>query len=152
MLFSRLYRYVLRSFNRHSTDRGFVQSNSFQSVRRTFVLTTKPQSSKHALLSRRNFGKNPLHSVLVRQATRHLHEMDIMTLLGHTTLQMTSRYTHAMPQNLRAAVDALNKRPLPFRPRSVANRSGPKSHQVATGTDGVKKCDLNQFFAAAGTN
>jgi integrase len=26
--------------------------------------------------------------------------MDIMTLLGHTTLQMTSRYTHAMPQNL----------------------------------------------------
>jgi hypothetical protein len=24
--------------------------------------------------------------------------MDIMTLLGHTTLQMTSRYTHAMPQ------------------------------------------------------
>lgn len=39
--------------------------------------------------------------------------MDIMTLLGHTTLQMTSRYTHAMPQNLRIAVDSLNKEPLP---------------------------------------
>ncbi len=32
--------------------------------------------------------------------------MDIMTLLGHTTLQMTSRYTHAMPENLRTAVDS----------------------------------------------
>jgi hypothetical protein len=40
--------------------------------------------------------------------------MDIMTLLGHTTLQMTSRYTHAMPQNLRAAVDSLNKWPFRF--------------------------------------
>jgi len=57
--------------------------------------------------------------------------MDIMTLLGHTTLQMTSRYTHAMPQNLRTAVDSLNKRPLPFRPRSA-----PRSRQLATGTDG----------------
>jgi len=44
--------------------------------------------------------------------------MDIMSLLGHTTLQMTSRYTHAMPQNLRTAVDSLNKEPLPFRPKS----------------------------------
>jgi len=24
--------------------------------------------------------------------------MDIMTLLGHTTLQMNSRYSHAMPE------------------------------------------------------
>jgi uncharacterized protein (DUF2461 family) len=34
-----------------------------------------------------------------------------MALLGHTTLQMTSRYTHAIPENLRTAVDSLNKRP-----------------------------------------
>jgi hypothetical protein len=50
---------------------------------------------------------------------------------GHTTLQMASRYTHAMPQSLRMAVDSLNKRPLPFRPRSA-----PRSRQLATGTDG----------------
>jgi hypothetical protein len=37
---------VLRSFNRHSTDRGFVQSNSFQSVRRATVLTTKLHAPK----------------------------------------------------------------------------------------------------------
>jgi hypothetical protein len=58
--------------------------------------------------------------------------MDIMTLLGHTTLQMTSRYTHAMPQNLRTAIDSLNKQPLPFQPRSA-----PRSRQEATGTDGA---------------
>ena len=52
--------------------------------------------------------------------------MDIMSLLGHTTLQMTSRYTHAMPQNLRTAVDSLNKEPLPFRPRSVARQKRAK--------------------------
>ena len=73
------------------------------------------------------------HTFATRLRSKGVHEMDIMTLLGHTTLQMTSRYTHAMPQNLRTAVDSLNKRPLPFRPRSVANRSAPKSRQVATG-------------------
>jgi site-specific recombinase XerD len=46
MLFPRLYRYVLLSFNRHSTDRGFVQSNSFQRVRRATVLTTKLHAPK----------------------------------------------------------------------------------------------------------
>ncbi len=63
--------------------------------------------------------------------------MDIMSLLGHTTLQMTSRYTHAMPENLRIAVDSLIKRPLPFRPRPVAAKSAPKSRQLATGTEGM---------------
>ena len=59
------------------------------------------------------------HTFATRLRAKGVHEMDIMTLLGHTTLQMTSRYTHAMPQNLRTAVDSLNKRPLPFRPRSA---------------------------------
>ena len=49
-----------------------------------------------------------------------VHQMDIMTLLGHTTLQMTSRYTHAMPQNLRTAVDSLNKEPI-----AVSSQSEP---------------------------
>ena len=71
------------------------------------------------------------HTFATRLRAKGVHEMDIMTLLGHTTLQMTSRYTHAMPQNLRAAVDSLNKQPLPFRPRSA-----PRSRQVATKTDG----------------
>jgi integrase len=73
------------------------------------------------------------HTFATRLRAKGVHEMDIMSLLGHTTLQMTSRYTHAMPQNLRIAVDSLNKTPLPFRPKAAA--SAPRSRQVATGTD-----------------
>ena len=62
--------------------------------------------------------------------------MDIMSLLGHTTLQMTSRYTHAMPQNLRTAVDSLNKEPLPFRPKASSAKGAPKARQLANGTYG----------------
>jgi integrase len=75
------------------------------------------------------------HTFATRLRSKGVHEMDIMSLLGHTTLQMTSRYTHAMPENLRIAVDSLNKSPLPFRPRAAA-KSAPRSRQVATGTDG----------------
>jgi integrase len=71
------------------------------------------------------------HTFATRLRAKGVHEMDIMSLLGRTALQMTSRYTHAMRQNLRMAVDSLNKKPLPFRPRSA-----PRSRQVAAGTDG----------------
>jgi len=77
------------------------------------------------------------HTFATRLRAKGVHEMDIMSLLGHTTLQMTSRYTHAMPENLRTAVDSLNKKPLQFRPRPKGIRSAPKSRQVATGTDGA---------------
>ena len=76
------------------------------------------------------------HTFATRLRGKGVHEMDIMTLLGHTTLQMTSRYTHAMPENLRTAVDRLTKRPLAFQLRAVSPTSAPKSRQVATGTDG----------------
>lgn len=72
------------------------------------------------------------HTFATRLRAKGVHEMDIMSLLGHTTLRMTARYTHAIPQNLRIAVGSLNKQLLPFRPRSA-----PRSRQVATGTDGM---------------
>jgi integrase len=74
------------------------------------------------------------HTFATRLRAKGVHEMDIMSLLGHATLQMTSHYTHAMSQNLRMVVDSLNKRPLPFCPRPLANRSAPRSRQVGTGT------------------
>ena len=73
------------------------------------------------------------HTFATRLRARGVHEMDIMSLLGHTTLQMTSRYTHAMPSNLRAAVDSLSR--LRLVPTSA--KSAPRSRQVATGTDGM---------------
>ena len=77
------------------------------------------------------------HTFATRLRAKGVHEMDIMTLLGHTTLQMTSRYTHAIPQNLRTAVDSLKKEPLPFRSKASRAKSAPRSRQLGTGTDGV---------------
>jgi len=77
------------------------------------------------------------HTFATRLRGKGVHEMDIMTLLGHTTLQMTSRYTHAIPENLRTAIDSLTGGPLPLRLVAGGSRSAPKSRQLATGTDGV---------------
>jgi integrase len=77
------------------------------------------------------------HTFATRLRARGVHEMDIMSLLGHTTLQMTSRYTHATPQNLRTAVDSLRSRPMPLRLVPLAAKSAPRSRQLATGTEGM---------------
>ena len=123
----------------------------FSYARTGLKLTTFRQAWEGACSAAKISGLR-FHDLRNRFATRlrakGVHEMDIMSLLGDTTLQITSRYTHAMPENLRTAVDSLTKRPLPFRsqtkpsltvgllPRTVAARSAPKSRQVATGTDG----------------
>ncbi len=77
------------------------------------------------------------HTFATRLRGKGVHEMDIMTLLGHTTLQMTSRYTHAMPENLRTAVDSLNGRTFAAAFGAGGARSAPKSRQLATGTEGA---------------
>ena len=45
----------------------------------------------------------------------------IAAILGHTTIQMTGRYTHASPEARRQAVEALKQKSEPERPalRSV---------------------------------
>jgi integrase len=58
------------------------------------------------------------HTFATRLRGKGVHEMDIMTVLGHTTLQMTSRYSHAMPENLRTAVESLTSGPLALVTRS----------------------------------
>ena len=80
------------------------------------------------------------HTFATRLRGKGLHEMDIMSfvsLLDHTTLQMTSRYSHAMPENLRTAVDSLTGGPLPLRLVTGSAKRAPKSRQLATGTDGT---------------
>jgi len=65
------------------------------------------------------------HTFATRLRAKGVHEMDIMSLLGHTTLQMTSRYSHAMPENLRTAVDSLARGPLALVPRVANSQSEP---------------------------
>jgi len=48
-----------------------------------------------------------------------VHEMDIMTLLGHTTLKVTQGYAHGVPKVLKTAVSSLERgRLLTFAPTS----------------------------------
>ena len=72
------------------------------------------------------------HTFATRLRAKGVHEMDIMTLLGHTTLQMTSRYTHAMPENLRIAVESLTKRCLSLVPPTRELRIGALPNGRAT--------------------
>jgi hypothetical protein len=78
--------------------------------------------------------------------------MDIMSQLGHTTLQMTSRYTHAMPENLRTAVDTLGQtklgRVVRFKRKSEAGSSDPSA--TADGTNLItREANVSQAKAFA---
>src|SRR5438034_8231224 len=80
---------------------------------RAMTLTTFRHAWEGACLTVKisNLRFHDLRTFATRLRAKGVHEMDIMSLLGHTTLQMTSRYSHAMPENLRTAVDSLTRAP-----------------------------------------
>src|ERR1051326_5093043 len=127
---SKLVEVELRSLKQDATRDEHVFSYHRTGLKLTTFRHTWERACKQARISGLRF-HDLRHTFATRLRAKGVHEMDIMSLLGHTTLQMTSRYTHAMPQNLRTAVDSLNQQPLPFR-----SRSAPKSRQLGTGTDG----------------
>ena len=117
-----------------------LHEHVFSYARTGLKLTTFRHAWEGACTAARIYGlrfHDLRHTFATRLRARGVHEMDIMSLLGHTTLQMTSRYSHAMPQNLRAAVDSLRKQPVPLRLVRATARSAPRSRQLSTGTDGV---------------
>jgi hypothetical protein len=61
-----------------------------------------------------------------------------MSLLGHTTLQMTSRYTHATPENLRTAVDFVDRKTCGV----VGNASQALPHGRATAPERQKRAKI----------
>jgi len=66
------------------------------------VVKAKSSSPERSFVSVTSGTKNfKAHTFATRLRAKGVHEMDIMSLLGHTTLQMRSRYTQAMPQKLR---------------------------------------------------
>jgi integrase len=125
----------LKSLKQDASSDEHVFSYARTGLRLTTFRHAGEGACKQARISRLRF-HDLRHTFATRLRAKGVHEMDIMSLLGHTTLQMTSRYTHAMPQNLRTAVDSLNKEPLPFRPKASTAKSAPRVRQVVTGTDG----------------
>ena len=117
----------------------------------------------------------------MRLRANGVHEWDIRDLLGHTSVLMTSVYSHQTPVNLCRAVNTLTQskvgKVVRFKRRSERRLSHPSA--TADGTDLMTRrlrtsqiapsrhrevehllaqqhndvsCDLNQFLAAAGTN
>ena len=141
----------LRSVKQDASSEEHV----FSYARTGLKLTTFRHAWEGACSAAKIFGlrfHDLRHTFATRLRGKGVHEMDIMTLLGHTTLQMTSRYTHAMPEKLRVAVDSLTATHEPsltvgltqpgFALRAQCGRdvrapsSAPKSRQLATGTEG----------------
>jgi integrase len=122
----------LRSLKQDASQDDHVFSHRCTGLRLATFRHTWERACEQARISGLRF-HDLRHTFATRLRAKGVHEMDIMTLLGHTTLQMTSRYTHAMPQNLRAAVDSLNKEPLPFRPKA---NSAQKRAKIAPSRDG----------------
>ena len=118
-----------------------LDEHVFSYARTGLKLTTFRYAWEGACKQARIFGlrfHDLRHTVATRLRANGVHEMHIMFLLGLTTLQMTSRYTHPMPQNLRLAVASLDN---DGRPRSAAptvapfrSKSAPRSRQLGTGT------------------
>jgi integrase len=95
----------LRSLKQDGSQDEHVFSYGRTGLKLTTFRHTWERACKQARISRLRF-HHLRHTFATRLRAKGVHEMDIMSLLGHTTLQMTSRYTHAMPQNLRNAVDS----------------------------------------------
>jgi hypothetical protein len=85
----------------------------------------------------------------MRLRAKAVHEMDIMSLLGHTTLQMTARYTQRSRRTCGPQWSLLTSAHCLFVREARQNRA--KWLRGRMEPDRMK-CDLKRFFAAAGTN
>ena len=124
MLFPRLYHYVLRSFNRHSTDRGFVQSNSFQSVRRATVLTTQLYAPKDHYSRGETSERILFIDVLVRQAGCRGHGPERQAATSRAAISGLVPLAHAPVTPLAPAHnETLSRRPRPPAPAALLDSS-----------------------------
>ena len=85
------------------------------------------------------------HTFATRLRANGVHEWDIRDLLGHTSVRMTSVYTHQTPANLCKAVSTLGQTKLGkvvrFKRKAASGSSNPSA--TADGTDFMARgsCD-----------
>jgi Phage integrase family len=111
------------------------------SASRARVSTSIPSRQAGGSLRRRGLVNLRFHDTRHTFATRlranGVHEWDIRDLLGHTSVRMTSVYTHQTPVNLCHAVNTLGwskpAKVVRFKLRSVSGLSNPSA--TADGTD-----------------
>ena len=124
------------ALKRDAGPKDFVFSNSRTGVNIDSIKTGWRNACEDAGLVNLRF-HDTRHTFATRLRANGVHEWDIRDLLGHTSVRMTSVYTHQTPANLCQAVNTLSQTKLGkvvrFRRRSVSRSSDPSA--TADGTD-----------------
>ncbi len=114
---------LLRQLRQDAPDHEQVFSHTRTGRCRRQMIKVFERARKDAKLEDFRF-HDLRHTFATRLRAAGVHQMDIMTLLGHRTLKVTLGYAHAVPERLRSAVDSLsNGQVLAFTPsaRQVAD-------------------------------
>lgn len=109
---------ILRSLRQDAPEEELIFDRSRTGRKRRQMMICFESAVKKAEMADFHF-HDLRHTFATRLRAAGTHEIDIMTLLGHTTLKMTLGYSHAVPQKLRTAIDSLAQgRVLSFAPTS----------------------------------
>src|SRR5882762_9692655 len=96
----------LKALKQDAGTRDFVFSVSKTGVNIDSIKTGWRNACEHAGLVNLRF-HDTRHTFATRLRANGVHEWDIRDLLGHTSVRMTSVYTHQTPVNLCHAVNTL---------------------------------------------
>jgi integrase len=99
----------LMKLKQDAGPQDFVFSNARTGVNIDSIKTGWRHACEDAGLVNLRF-HDTRHTFATRLRANGVHEWDIRDLLGHTSVKMTSVYTHQTPINLREAVDTLGQR------------------------------------------
>ncbi|OLE50894.1 MAG: hypothetical protein AUG51_25675 [Acidobacteria bacterium 13_1_20CM_3_53_8] len=109
---------ILKSLRQDAPEKELIFDHARTGRKRRQMMVCFESAVKKAEITDFRF-HDLRHTFATRLRAAGTHEMDIMTLLGHSTLKMTLGYSHAVPQKLRTAIDSLAQgRVLSFAPTS----------------------------------
>ena len=98
----------LKTLKQDAGAKDFVFSNARTGVNIDSIKTGWRNACEDARLVNLRF-HDTRHTFATRLRANGVHEWDIRDLLGHTSVRMTSVYTHQTPINLRQAVNTLGQ-------------------------------------------
>jgi integrase len=96
----------MKALKQDAGPKEFVFSNARTGVNIDSIKTGWRNACEDAGLMNLRF-HDTRHTFATRLRANGVHEWDIRDLLGHTSVRMTSVYTHLTPANLRQAVSTL---------------------------------------------
>jgi len=98
----------LKALKQEAGPKDFVFSNARTGVNIDSIRTGWRNACEDAGLVNLRF-HDTRHTFATRLRANGVHEWDIRDLLGHTSVRMTSVYTHLAPANLCQAVNTLGQ-------------------------------------------